>query len=144
MTRVLPSPEHGLGPADPAGPVPTGLDGLDYYEMHPARGAVVRVHVEWRSTLWEPEGLPEGVDVEQLQGKRVAQKEFHDGSMDVVSDEWGQAGAVVGPAAHQVVSRRSPGAWRGSTWFFLKGAEPVAGPAQRRYRAKGPPLFVTE
>ena len=42
------------------------------------------------------------------------------------------------------VTRTSPGAWGGSTWFFLKGVEAVAGPPQRRYRKKGPPLFVTE
>ena len=103
----------------------------------------MRLHVEWRTELWEPEGLPEGVEADQLQKKRVSQKEFSDGTLDVVSDEWGRSGPARN-GARVSVTHRTPGAWRGSTWFFLKGAEPVAGPARRRYRQKGPPLFVTE
>jgi hypothetical protein len=42
------------------------------------------------------------------------------------------------------VTRKTKGAWRGSTWFFLEGAKPVAGPARKRIVGKRPPLFVTE
>ena len=46
------------------------LMGFDYWEVHPARGAISRVHVEWRLSLYNPANLPEGVDVTRLQKAR--------------------------------------------------------------------------
>ena len=94
----------------------------------------------WRLEPWEPEGLPDGVEKEDLQKVRITQKEYADGTADVVKDEWG---AEVRPRG-KTVTRQTRGAWRGTTWFFLQGVETVPGPARRRVSTKRPPLFVTE
>jgi len=36
------------------------------------------------------------------------------------------------------------GVWRGTTWFFVQGAQTIPAPPRRRMRKKGPPAFVTE
>ena len=122
----VPGPEHGVAAGDPAGEVPvaTNLEGFDYWEAHPARGAIARVHVEWRRNLYNPANLPEGVTQDALQKVRVTQKEFADGTADVEKDEWGET-----PRRSDTnVTRKTAGAWRGSTWFFLNGVEPLPGP----------------
>ena len=115
------------------------MDGFDYWEVHPARGAISRVHVEWRLSPYNPVNLPEGVDAARLQKTRVTQKEFADGTADVEEDEWGGTPRVSNTGVH----RKTKGAWRGSTWFFL-GVKPVAGPARRRIVGKKPPVLVTD
>ena len=77
----VPGPEHGVAAGDPAGEVPvaSSLEGFDYWEAHPARGAIVRVHVEWRRNLYNPANLPEGVTQDALQKVRVTQKELRTG-----------------------------------------------------------------
>ena len=114
---------------------------MDYYEAHPARGAIARVHVTWRRALWEPLHLPEGVKPEDLQKTRITQKEFADGTQDVVQDEHG--GGVAEPRRTRI-TKKSRGAWRGMTWFFLHGSRAVAGPVRRRITSKRPPLFISE
>ena len=87
---ALPASGQGVAVGDPAGPVPVApeLRTFDYYEVHPARGAVARVHVEWRRDLYNPHDLPEGVKQSDLQDTRVTQKEYADGTYDVVEDKW--------------------------------------------------------
>ena len=94
--RRVPGPEHGVAAGDPAGEVPVApnLEGLDYWEVHPARGAGSRVHVEWRRSLYNPAGLPEGVTLDGLQKERITQKEFADGTADVEQDEWGETRVI--------------------------------------------------
>jgi hypothetical protein len=89
----VPGPEHGIAAGDPAGEVPvaTSLEGFEYWEAHPARGAIARVHVEWRRNLSNPANLPEGVTQDALQKVRVTQKEFADGTADIEKDEWAGA-----------------------------------------------------
>jgi len=136
--RRVPGPEHGVAAGDPAGEVPVSrnLDGFDYWEVHPARGAISRVHVEWRRSLYNPANLPAGVEMGDLQKVRVTQKEFADGTADVEQDEWGETPRVSSAG----VTRMSRGAWRGTTWFFLENANPVPGPARRRIVGKKPRL----
>ena len=140
-SHALPPAGAGVAAGDPAGPMPVApdLDSDDYYELHPARGAIARVHVGWRLEPWNPDFLPEGVKQEDLQKIRITQKEFADGTADVVRDEWGGT-----PRGSRKVTRATKGAWKGTTWFFLDGAEPVPGPARRRVTGKRPPLFVTD
>ena len=121
----LPVPDHGVSAADGAGDMRVAADldaSMDYYEVHPARGAVARVHVTWRSALWEPLHLPEGMKLEDLQKARITQKEFADGTQDIVQDEHG--GAVGHREAR--VTKKTRGAWRGMTWFFLQGSQVAA------------------
>ena len=43
------------------------------------------------------------------------------------------------------VTKKTPGAWRGRTWFFLKGAGESAGPVvKKRYSTKSIPRDATE
>ena len=116
-------------------PLGSKIDGFDYYDVHPARGAVARVHVEWRIQKWNPNDLPPGIDQEDLQKKRFTQKEYADGSVEVEEDEWGAT------PRNERVTKRNKKAWRGTTWFFLRGVEdPRPAPTGKRYRHKGPPL----
>ena len=55
-------------------------------------------------------------------------------------DEWGETPRV----SNAGVTRKTKGAWRGTTWFSLEHARPLPGPARRRIVGKKPPLFVTE
>ena len=98
--------------------------GFDYYEVHPARGAVARVHIEWRRDFWNPDHLPQGITQDMLQKTRVTQQEFGDGTMDVVQDEWGGT-----PRGKTKVTRKDRKAWVGTTWFFLHGEKALPGPA---------------
>jgi hypothetical protein len=116
------------------------LEGFDYWEVHPARGAISRVHVAWRRSLYNPAELPEGVVTTDLQKVRITQKEFSDGTADVEEEEWGETPRE----SNTGVTRKTPGAWRGTTWFFLENVRPVPGPPGRRIVGKKPPLFVTE
>ena len=86
---MLPGAEAGVSAADGAGEVPVAneLDGFDYWEVHPARGALARIHVEWRQNLFNPDRLPDGVERDQLQPVRITQREFADGTLDVEQDE---------------------------------------------------------
>ena len=139
---ALPASGQGVAVGDPAGelPVSPDLKTFDYYEMHPARGAIVRVHVEWRRELYNPHDLPEGVALTDLQDVRVTQKEYVDGTYDVEEDKWENKPNQ----PRKALTRRSAGAWRGTTWFFLKGARVLPGPVRRRTTGKKAPLFVTE
>ena len=85
---------------------------MDYYEVHPAHGAIAWVHVTWLSALWEPFHLPEGVKLEDLQKTRITQKEFADGTQDVVQDEHG--GGVAEPHRSRI-TKKTRGAWQGMT-----------------------------
>ena len=55
----LPGEGAGVSAADTGGvlPVERNLDGDDYCVVHPARGAVARVYVQWRKDKWEPDDL---------------------------------------------------------------------------------------
>ena len=88
--RRVPGPEHGVAAGDSAGRVPVArnLEGFDYWEVHPARGAISRVHVAWRRSLYNPAELPDGVELGDLQKIRITQMEFADGTADVEEDEW--------------------------------------------------------
>ena len=79
--------------------------------------------------------------LEDLQKARITQQEFADGTQDVVQDEHG--GGVAEPRRTRI-TKKSRGAWRGMTWFFLHGSRVVAGPVRRRITSKRPPLFVSE
>jgi len=89
---VVPGPEHGVSAGDSSGraPISRNLEGFDYWEVHPARGAISRVHVAWRKSLYNPAEFPEGVAITDLQKVRITQKEFTDGTADVEEDEWGE------------------------------------------------------
>ena len=67
-----------------------------------------------------------------LQKVRITQKEFADGTADVEQEEWGETPRQ----SNMGVARRSKGAWRGTTWFFLENANPVPRPARRRIVGK--------
>ena len=140
--RMAPSPEYGVSAGDWAGRVPVSrnLEGFDYWEVHPARGAISRVHVAWRKTLYNPAELPDGVALTDLQKVRITQKEFTDVTADVEEDEWGETPRE----SNTGVTRKTRGAWRGTKWFFLENVRPVPGPPKRRLVGKKPPLFVTE
>ena len=101
-----------------------------------SRGAVSRVHVEWRRSLYNLAYVPEGVEMSDLQKVRITQKEFADGTADVEQDEWGETPRQ----SNACVTRKTKGAWRGMTWFFLEGANPAPGPARRRIVGKRPPV----
>ena len=99
------------------------LDGFDYWEVHPARGAISRVHVEWRLSPYNPANLPEGVDVARLQKTRVTQKEFADGTADVEEDEWGGTPRVSNTGVH----RKTKGALAGLHVVLPQGGETRGG-----------------
>ena len=62
---------------------------FDYYEVYPARGVIVRVHLEWRAADWNPHDLPGSYTEGDLVKKRVVEKEFATGGNDLVEEEWG-------------------------------------------------------
>ena len=98
--------------------------------------------------MYEPEGLPDGVSPVDLQDTRITQQEFADGTCDVLQDKWGltpRPGDKKKPRSNAGVTRMTKGAWRGTSWFFLAGVNPIPGPARRRITGKkNKPLFVTE
>ena len=73
----------GADPPDPTEPegVSEGNAGgdpqgtLDYWEIHPARGALARIHADWRKAQYLPRDLPDKVKVNDLQDVRVTQRE---------------------------------------------------------------------
>ena len=115
--QQLPAAGSGVGVGDSAGALPSSpdLEGFDYWDVHPARGAITRVHVEWRRDLFEPDTWPEGVASKDVQTKRITQKEFADGTMDIVEDEWGVTPRGTGDSKPKA-TRRTKDAWRGTPW----------------------------
>ena len=132
-------PDAGDGAGEAAGGGPGGT--LDYWEIHPARGALARIHVDWRKAQYLPRDLPDKVELDSLQETRVTQREYADGSADVEVDKWAKDET---PRGRERVGAWTPGAWRGTTWFFLEGVATIPGPARKRVTSKRAPLFVTE
>ena len=60
--RPLLGERDGVAAGDGAGALPVAqeLDGFDYWEVHPARGAIARIHVEWREKCSTRTGFQTG------------------------------------------------------------------------------------
>ena len=134
-----PASEMELAPAEPRE--------LDYYEVYPERGALCRTHVERRVKEWNPNDLPGQFAEADLPKRRLVEKEFAAGGRDVVEDERGGT-----PRPHRDVrgrrvrvTRKTPGARRGRTWFFLKKlGEGDDAPKRKRYSKKETPRDASE
>ena len=127
-------------------PVPHRAGDFDHYELHPARGAIAQAHVEWRWEEWNPHDLPGDLTQHSLQKKRVTQKEFADGTLDTVEDEWGGTPRPDHDERGRVkkITRKTKGACRGMIWFFLKESSGVPAPPRKQMRAKGLPSAETD
>ena len=125
----IPRADAAVGAGDAAGEaaISPGLQGFENYEVHPARGAIARVHVDWRTEKFNPDHLPDGMGCELLQKVRITQKEYADGTVDVEQDEWGETPRRGLPKR----GKKAPGAWRGTTWFFMEGCLLYTSPSPR-------------